>query len=642
MKKQTDRYRRKRFAAGICAAVILIGGSAGIYAFSAGAYGKNDKTDSSSEDKREVSKSSDDGIISGGGTITSSQLSDELGLKNTSARLVIEKVLAETGSSVTSGTKLYQITSDSLAKAKKTLDTELSTANNALIKQKTKYQSDKLDAYSLYQSQLLTGKNAQQEYNNTLSSLESDLSSAYDSYKQALDTVNSTPSQITKKKTELSQKQTSVKSLEEKNTAAQKELEAAEKTYTSAGESYNSIVSQYNSAASVVRYLGSALGKDVSGIELAQTVSVSSSKNTQSGSGKTPSGSTKNIKSSDMPQIQASDNAAQPNGTSAKVLPSQPSTVIKTTDAAALYENAYKEYTAQKEKLTQADSAFKAAEKQYKSLSESLSKTSEELKQAQSSVTELEKDISSLESSLSKAKSSLTKLQSQYESLKASYETDKLEAKNKLDTDTAASENAEYNYKITLNTLDSELEQKQSAYDIAAENVSVFEKTLAQGYICANQDGIISTLNYKEGRNADLNTPFVYYVDTADFSTTVELDQYDVTQINIGDQVIIYSSESGVVNGKITGITAGESTSLANVKFNVTVSADKGSDLYSGQSVNVYFNYTGGSGFSDYSGEKKSQSDNSGSTRQGSDFSGQMPAGFDPNNMPDFNRGKDD
>jgi len=118
-----------------------------------------------------------------------------------------------------------------------------------------------------------------------------------------------------------------------------------------------------------------------------------------------------------------------------------------------------------------------------------------------------------------------------------------------------------------------------------------------------------------------------------------------VTEISIGDTVVIYSSETGVSNGKITAIAAGESTSLVDVKFNVTVTADKNANVYSGQSVNVYFNYTAMSGMTDFKSDSGSSSEGSEKQRSAPsgerlDFSGQMPEGFDPSNMPDFDRRK--
>ena len=88
------------------------------------------------------------------------------------------------------------------------------------------------------------------------------------------------------------------------------------------------------------------------------------------------------------------------------------------------------------------------------------------------------------------------------------------------------------------------------------------------------------------------------------------------------------------------------------MRFNVTVTADEGADLYVGQSVNVYFNYgdmKSGS-FSDFTGSRSGDGerpDFGGSMPEGfdtskmPDFSGGAPGGFDPSNMPDFSRRKD-
>lgn len=318
----------------------------------------------------------------------------------------------------------------------------------------------------------------------------------------------------------------------------------------------------------------------------------------------------------------------------------------------ALYETALSEYNEQQEILSAAEEALNTAEAEYRACSDELTAVTDELKEAQSRISSLNKEISTLNTDLSKAKSNISKLRSEYNSLSASYSTDQLELKNKLDTDMASYENAEYHYQITCSTLDKELEEKQDAYDTAEENLRIFKDDLADGNICAKQDGTIYSLSCQEGRSVNTNSPYVYYVDESHYSTKVEVDQNDVTKISIGDTAVIYSSETGIVNGKITAISEGTSTSLADVRFNVTVTADEGASLYVGQSVNVYFNYgdmQAGS-FSDFTGGKSSDGerpDFGGSMLEGfdpsnmPDFSGGAPGGFDPSNMPDFSGRKD-
>ena len=422
------------------------------------------------------------------------------------------------------------------------------------------------------------------------------------------------------------------------------------------------MVTQYNSAASVVIYLGNALGKDTSGIKLAQSVSVDVQGGGQGGSvpSQTPSqqGGTKpsgEMPSGDMLSFSASRDSADsittstdgapgemPSGTQSGQKPTETQPVTQSSDVQTLYDNAYKEYTMQQKALSQANGKLSTAKTKYESLSKTVSQTASKLSEAQSGVSTLKKEISELESTLSKAKSNLNKLRSEYTKLSNSYESDKLELKNKMDTDNAASENAKFNYDITLSTIESELEEKQTAYDTAAENLSIFEKSLSGGYICAKQAGTVYSLSYTQGKNADVSKAYVTYVDKSEMKTTVELDQYEVTEISIGDTVVIYSSETGVSNGKITAIAAGESTSLVDVKFNVTVTADESANVYSGQSVNVYFNYTSTSGMTDFSGGDDSQKGSRSQSGERPDFSGQMPEGFDPSNMPSFDVRKGD
>ena len=142
----------------------------------------------------------------------------------------------------------------------------------------------------------------------------------------------------------------------------------------------------------------------------------------------------------------------------------------------------------------------------------------------------------------------------------------------------------------------------------------------------------------------NISTPYVYYVDESGFSTVVELDQNDITQVSIGDSVMIYSSETGMAKGRITAIAAGESTSLADVRFNVMVAADEGADLYNGETVNVYFNYGNmkSGDFSDFKGETGSDSGKRSFSGERPDFGGSIPEGFDPSDMAGFSRRKDD
>ena len=634
MKQENTRSRRIRVIAAVCAMVIIGGGSAGALAMRSKTHAQTART----EDTEVKTAKTDDGIISAGGTITSSQLSDSLGMENTAVKLTVGAVLAESGETVTVGTPLYQITEDSLAKAEKTLNNELQSAKSALLEQKMSYQTDKNKAYLLYESEKLLGNTAQKDYESDMDSLDSDLKKAYDSYQEAVDTINNTPNEISSKQAELSEKQSQADSLQERKDSIQDEVSEAKERYTSAADRYNGLAAEYNAIAGTVRYLGNALGRDTSGIVLVNSISAETGEQAAHSEDRQPSGQDMmkgDGQSFDMTEMKMPSYRSDFDEESGSEV-SDPLT--------SLYESALEEYESRKEQLKQADGEYRYAENDYKALTQSLSECSSELKEAQNSVSSLNKEISSLNTTLSKAKSNLSKLLSEYNSLNASYSRDQLELKNKLDTDNASCENAEYHYQITLSTIEEELAEVQKKYDTAEENLRIFKEELADGYICAKQDGIVYSLNCQEGRNVNVGMPFVYYVDETSYMTVVELDQNDVTQVSIGDTVLIYSSETGISNGKITAIAEGTSTSLADVRFNVTVEADENVGLYSGQSVNVYFNYSSmrSADFSDFKSDKSSEGEGFGSGGGRPDFGGGMPEGFDPSNMPDFNRRKED
>ena len=76
----------------------------------------------------------------------------------------------------------------------------------------------------------------------------------------------------------------------------------------------------------------------------------------------------------------------------------------------------------------------------------------------------------------------------------------------------------------------------------------------------------------------------------------------------------------------------------------MTVTADEDAALYSGESVNVYFNAGNlkQSDFRDFEGGESSERQKPSSDGERPGFSGGMPEGFDPSNMPDFGRRKGD
>ena len=593
-------FTAKRLAIAVATFLLVAGTTIGLLSF----RNKSEQNASAQENTTQMSKNTTD-IISSGGTISAAQVYDYLGMESTNIKLTVEEVYASAGDTVTEGDSLYKLTDASVQKAASTLESELKSAQSALLNQTLSYVEDKNEAYSLYQSELLVGEQALSEYKSGLTSLDNTLQAALDAYQEAQNTINTAPATIAQKQSELSNAEQEASSGTEQLTSLQQTQENSKAAYEAAAKTYNTQVNDYNAAAGVVRYLGAYIGADVSDVALADLVSVSVSSATSSsapsstndssqppsnnGSGMLEgnfdfSGSTRMMVSG----VSRTQDAPDENAASMPQ-PSQGQTA-ENDSISALYQNARQEYDAKKQSLSQAMQAYKSAENSYKSTSEAVINCQNAVKSSSSSVSSLEKEISTLQSSLTKANSEVTSLKSKYTSLKNSYEADKLTLQNTYDTSVASGMNAEYHYQLTLSTIEDEFTAAQDAVTTAEENQKIFNEAIADGIIKAQQSGTLASVTYETNNVMKVSSATVSYVDNTSFWATVELDQYDVTEIAIGDEVIIYASDSGMVNATVKSISAGENTSLANVKFNVTVAVDDTSKLYSGESVNVYFN----------------------------------------------------
>lgn len=618
----------------IAAVVLVAGGAAAVIGLSKQRNNISERTDMDGSSMNVSALEAND-TISAGGTISSAQLYDYLDLESTAVQLEVGAVYVEAGDSITAGTQLYKLTDESVANARTTLNKELQSAESALLNQQLSYEETKNDAYSLYQSELLLGETAENDYNNDISQLDSALQAALDDYNDALSTVNSAPNEITAKQSEIDTLNAEITGYESELSGLETVAEEKKAAYTDAINTYNAAVSEYNAIAGTVQYIGNYLGLDVSDVQLAQGVV---SDTAQSGNADMPS-------SGEMPDFSGSMGGMRISPVSSLTLAesNEPTTEEPIENLLyTLYESARAECEMQKTKLSEAEMAYHTSESEHNTASNAVSECSSNISSRKYSVNTLESEISKLKSNYSEAQNNLSALKAEYNSLKLSYETDKLELQNTYDTAMASFENAQYHYDLTMSTIEEELSAAEDAVTVCEENLAVFEETLADGIIDAQQDGVVYSVTYETEDTISISSALIYYVDETSFGTTVELDQYDVTEIAIGDEVIIYSSETGMTSGKITSISAGEATTLASVKFNVTVVAEgKSVNLYSGQSVNVYFNAMSMdmSQFSD--AESTGEESEGGFGGFGGGFGGGMPdwESFDSENMPGMDFG---
>ena len=107
MKNENTGKRRVRITAAVCAVLIVAGTTAGVIAARAGTKAQAAQNETKVTTVAETASTANrSGSISAGGTVTSAQNSDSLGMVNTSVRLTVGEILVEAGDTVKSGTAL--------------------------------------------------------------------------------------------------------------------------------------------------------------------------------------------------------------------------------------------------------------------------------------------------------------------------------------------------------------------------------------------------------------------------------------------------------------------------------------------------------------------------------------------------------
>ena len=81
------------------------------------------------------------------------------------------------------------------------------------------------------------------------------------------------------------------------------------------------------------------------------------------------------------------------------------------------------------------------------------------------------------------------------------------------------------------------------------------------------------------------------YSDMTDVTVSVSVDQSDIAKLSVGDTAIIYSSNSGLLNGTIKSISpVTQSSSISSVTYSVTVKVDaESADVSANTTVTVMF-----------------------------------------------------
>lgn len=166
-------------------------------------------------------------------------------------------------------------------------------------------------------------------------------------------------------------------------------------------------------------------------------------------------------------------------------------------------------------------------------------------------------------------------VQLQYEELMRIKTTTELDIQYTYDTTILAAELAEITYQQTVESLEEELQSYEDAVTELEEALEELE-SLEDGTVTAEAAGSLSAVNYEADDTLDSATALYSIYDTDVVTVTIEVSQYEIAKMAVGDTVSVVLSGYGTYDGTITekSTSAEDGTSRTTVNYQVVVSID--------------------------------------------------------------------
>ena len=173
--------------------------------------------------------------------------------------------------------------------------------------------------------------------------------------------------------------------------------------------------------------------------------------------------------------------------------------------------------------------------------------------------------LQTLELSLSSLEQNLTQAQ-------INYDSQYLQAKVTLENTLAEAERAENEYETAIQKAESDFETVKDAWEDATDNLALFEAKVGDGYYRADGSGTIMSVMARANQYLSGNGTIFMYRNTEEITVTVSVDQADIASIQVGDSAYVQSSDYGTFSGSVTSVNpVSTSSSRANVTYQVTV-----------------------------------------------------------------------
>lgn len=180
-------------------------------------------------------------------------------------------------------------------------------------------------------------------------------------------------------------------------------------------------------------------------------------------------------------------------------------------------------------------------------------------------------------------------VESQYAELVRNEKATRLEIQYTYDTAVLEGELAEITYQQTMEELERTLQEARDQVDSAQEELEELE-SWEDGVIASSQSGLVASVSWEAGDQLSASLPLVTFYETGTVYVDIQVSQYQVADISVGDAATVTLSGYGTVQGTVEEKSpeAADGGSRTEVNYEVRIALDNESGrLTSGLSAEV-------------------------------------------------------
>lgn len=476
-------------------------------------------------------------------------------VEDLSAKLEIEEVYISAEDVVEKGGKVLKLSETSIAEAREELEKTGREAELAYRAGKIEYEQSKITLEYDRDSKVLSGKQAEAVYEETLSGLQDSVDKAREELQEAEEEIAEYQSYVN------DQSYKSYFKVDEYQTAYDETLEALKDRMEDWGVSWPQVTGGSG--------VSGGAGASLSGSGVSDGAGTPSSGSSTSGGTGTPSSGSGASGGAGTPSSGSGASGGTGTPSSGNRAAVRTATVSGndemgsdgaggTTDGDAADHNTAQSTGPSSDQIQVLASLYKVLEKQAKKLEQAEDEYEDAVVNAAFELQTLELQLPELKQKVTEAEKN--------------YETEVLQAKVTYEKALANAESAQSDYETALRKAETNYEKLKSDWEDAEENLKLFEESVGDGYFYASGSGTVLRTMVRAGEELSAEGMIFLYSNPEEMTVTVSVNQTDIADIALEEKVYIQTEEHGAFEGVVTKIDpVSDSDSRTNVTYSVVV-----------------------------------------------------------------------